>query len=150
MTAGVTAFWTDDEYDRDQVGDGISRFGDHVRRSRAVQKCWDGTWKGSQLRRVRFAEAAWGTAGEPVMSPGYVCRHPRVVSGRVQFNSWDSTLMGLVDLVVPWPQSLSRTSTWQRGGIWMDWPVDTVTGATYYRTPNEDEMTRYRYLMGFG
>ena len=40
------------------------------------------------------AEAAWSTATTPVMSPGFVRLHPRVISAVVQFNAWDATLAG--------------------------------------------------------
>ena len=95
--AGGEAFWTDDEYDREHASDGVSRYGHYVRsaaRSGLMAECWDGTWDDDQVRRVRFACAAWETASSPVMAPGYIRRHPRVLSGRVEYCAWDGTLTG--------------------------------------------------------
>ncbi len=42
--------------------------------------------------------AAWATATTPVMSPGFVRRHPRVIDATIRFNAWDATLTGSVQL----------------------------------------------------
>lgn len=140
------AFWVDEEYDREQASDGVSRFGAYVRRASPIRECWDGTWDDAQVRRVRFAEAVWSTATTPVMAPGYVRRHPRLLSARVEFNSWDATLAGVAELVTPWPQALTRSGDWSSGG-WRDWPVETWGGREVYRQPDDDEISAHRYLM---
>jgi hypothetical protein len=144
----MAAFWADEEYDRDQASDGISRYGAYVQRSPAVRECWDGTWDDPQTRRARFAEAAWATATSPVMSPGYIRSHARVLRGRAVFNAWDATLAGVVDLVAPWPRPLAASRAWQGDGSWWrDWPAGSLGGREFYREPGEDETARYRYLM---
>lgn len=141
------AFWIDDEYDREKASDGVSRFGAYVRQSTSLPECWDGTWDDLEGRRARFAAATWETATSPVMSPGYVRKHPRVLSERVQVSGWDLSLAGVVELVTPWPQPLARSRDWQGGMWWRNWRVETFGGREFYREPGEDEMVSGRYLM---
>ena len=143
MTA---AFWIDEDYDRENASDGVSRYGAYVRRSGALAECWDGTWDDPQARRARFAEAAWETATTPVMSPGFVRRHPRVISAAVQVNAWDATLAGAVQVVAPWPQALASSRKWQRGTWWQDWPMETL-GGRCWREPSDRELAGHAYLM---
>ena len=147
--AEIAAFWIDQEYDRDQASDGISRFGAYVRKSTAIAECWDGTWDDSGTRQVRFAAAAWSTATGPVMVPGYVRHHPRVLTGTVACNGWDGTLNGLVRLVTPWPQPLAQSPAWHSAEAWWeDWPTQPHGGDTvYYREPDDDETAARPYLM---
>ena len=79
MAADGAAFWIDYDYDRENASDGVSRYGAYVRQSSTLAESWDGTWDDAQVRQARFAEAAWATATTPVMSPGFVRRHPRVI-----------------------------------------------------------------------
>jgi hypothetical protein len=146
---GTAAFWIDQEYDRDQASDGISRFGAYVRQSTALAECWDGTWDDPATRQVQFAAAAWSTATGPVMAPGYVRHHPRVLTGTVTCNAWDGTLNGVVRLVTPWPQPLAQSRAWHPADCgWDDWPTRPYGGDTvYYREPGDDETAARRYLM---
>ena len=100
-------------------------------------------------RQVRFAAAAWSTATGPVMAPGYVRHHPRVLAGKVACNAWDGTLNGLVRLVTPWPQPLAQSRAWHSAGSWWeDWPSQPYGGDTVsYREPDDDETAARRYLM---
>ena len=121
------AFWIDEEDDRDLASDGISRFGAYVRQSSALAECWDGTWEDPGTRQARFAAAAWSTATGPVMAPGYVRHHPRVLTGKVACNAWDGTLNGLVRLVTPWPQPLAQSRAWHPADSWWeDWPTQPL------------------------
>lgn len=148
--AGGEAFWTDDVYDREHASDGVSRYGHYVRsaaRSALMAECWDGTWDDDGVRRVRFAIAAWETASSPVMAPGYIRRHPRVLSGGVEYCAWDGSLTGVAALAAPWPQPLARSRGWQAGG-WRDWPGEpSFGGGRFYRPPGEDEVASGRYLL---
>ena len=146
MAADGAAFWIDYDYDRENASDGISRYGAYVRRSSALAESWDGTWDDAQVRQARFAEAAWATATTPVMSPGFVRRHPRVISAVVQFNAWDATLAGSVQLVTPWPHALASSRDWRRDVWWQDWPMETL-GGVRWREPGEHELTGHAYLM---
>jgi hypothetical protein len=81
------------------------------------------------------------------MSPGYVRRHPRVISAHVEFNAWDGTLTGTVELVTPWPQPLARSRDWQQGTWWHDWPADSRGGRDIFCEPNEQDLAAHAYLM---
>lgn len=141
------AFWIDYGYDREQASNGVSRYGAYVRKGTSLAECWDGTWEDPGIRQAKFAAAAWSTATGPVMAPGYVRHHPRVLSGKVAYNAWDGTLNGLVRVVTPWPQPLAQSCAWHPGdSLWEDWPVEPF-GGEYHREPDEDETAARRYLM---
>jgi hypothetical protein len=148
--ASTAAFWIDEEYDRDQASDGISRFGAYVRRSGVIADCLvecNEAGQDQEISQARFAAAAWSTATTPVMSPGYVRRHPRVISAHVEFNAWDGTLTGAVELVTPWPQPLARSRDWQHGTWWQDWPTESRGGQEIFCEPSEQDLAAHAYLL---
>jgi hypothetical protein len=144
--ADVAAFWIDYDDDRQNTSNGVSRYSAYGRRSSMLAESWDGTWDDPQVGQARFAEAAWATATTPVMSPGFVRCHPRVISAAVQFNAWDATLNGSVQLVTPWPHALASFSDWRRDVWWQDWPAETL-GGVRWREPYGHELTGHAYLM---
>ena len=92
--------------------------------------------------------AAWETASSPVMAPGYIRSHPRVLSGGVEYCAWDGTLTGTAALAAPWPLPLARSRDWQGGAWWRDWPTGQMLGGgQFYREPGEEEVATGRYLM---
>src|SRR5580692_11574485 len=99
MSTKVAAFWIDDQYDREQAGGGFSRYDAYVRRSPELNEYLDGASTDPQIRRSRFAEAAWATATSPVMCPSYIRHHARVLKGRIKTNTRNTTLIGVVRLV---------------------------------------------------
>jgi hypothetical protein len=145
----TSTFWIDYGYDADHASDGISRYGAYVRQATALfAECWDGTWDDTRTRVARFAAAAWQTGTGPVMAPGYIQLHPRVLSARVEVSNWDASLFAAVDLATPWPAPLDRVRDWRGGQWWHDWPVERVLGGPdYYREPGEEELTRGPYLL---
>ncbi len=146
----TSAFWIDYGYDADHASDGISRYGAYVRSatSTVFAECWDGTWDDPGGRAARFAAAAWQTATGPVMAPGYIREHPRVLSARVEVNTWDGSLFGAVELATPWPVPLARTRDWQGGQWWQTWPVEhRLGGPDFYREPDDRDLTRGPYLL---
>jgi len=138
MSNGHEAFWIDRQYDRESASDGVSRYGAYIRQNApAFASCWDGDLAG---RAERFAAAAWEIANGPVMSPGYVRSHGRILAADVRISSWDGTLTGAVDVAAPWPAALAGTRDWQGGSRWGDWEREPVIGeAPYWRGPWEDE-----------
>lgn len=148
-TAVVPAFWVDADYDRNSASDGVSRFGAYIRQSSLVAESWAGTYDDDQVRRVLFAAAVWETANSPVMSPGYVRCHSRVLRARLECNWWNVTLTGVVELVTPWPAPLARSRDWQAGASWRDWPVESLGNEKYYREPGDEELSGRRYLLNF-
>jgi len=112
-----------------------------------MAECWDGSYDHELTRRVLFAATAWETATGPVMAPGYVRYHARVRRARLECNWWDATLAGLVDLVVPWTAPLARSSDWQCGAWWRDWPSDSLGGEEYFHEPGDEDRSQYPYLL---
>jgi hypothetical protein len=112
-----SAFWIDHDYDRERAGDGVSRYGAHIRDSvRAFAETW------GDIAPVGFACVAWRLATDPLLSPGYVRAHRRVLSAICERNPWDGSLTAKVRLVSPWPAVLNWPRDWFRDRGWQDWP----------------------------
>lgn len=144
------AFGIDEDYDQAHASDGVSRYGAYVRNSVSeFAECWDGTWDDPQSLRVDFAATAWRVATGPVMAPGYVRFHPRILDARLERNNWDGSLTATVTLAARWPQPLASSHEWQLGTRWQDWPVLRNLGSddVTYNEPTEQELTRSAYLM---
>ena len=140
------AFWIDHDYDQDRASDGISRYGTYIRdRQRQFTELWDGTYETGLAER--FAALAWQTATGPVMSPGYVRRHPRVIWPTVEVSDWDNSLIATVDLVIPQPGPLRWAKAAAGGGIWRDWPTETLTTPPRYHEPAGQDLAHSPYLL---
>lgn len=146
VTAISKAFWIDADYDREYASDGKSRFGAYVRQNiKGFAECWDGTW--DEALHVRFAEQAWRVATGPIMAPGYVRRHPRILSTCLEYSYWDGSLAASIELIAPWPQPLRQSSQWikQIGhGWWHDWPMDF---SDVYHDPSDEDISKRPYLL---
>lgn len=144
-----TAFWIDYEYDRQMASDGRSRFASYVRRAAATPEwteSWDGTWDDA-VRAVHFASESWRLATTPVMSPGYVRRHPRIWSARVEVNPWDASLAAAVEIIIPQPRQLAAARDSGDGSMWWDWQQETCGGEQVYLEPGDRELSRCRYML---
>ena len=110
MSPAPTAFWVDRDYDREYASDGISRYGAYLRD--ATFEPWT-----DDDQAVEWAVFAWRRATGPVMSPGYVRYHPRVLAARLERSGWDGSLVAGVTLVSAWPEQL-KTRAGQGGEAW--------------------------------
>jgi hypothetical protein len=142
----MDAFEIDAEYDREHSDDGVSRYGAYVRdRMSTFAESWtdwdDGT--------VPFACTAWRTATGPVMAPGYVRRHQRILSAQIVRNEWDGSLAADVSLVIFQPPKLRFMRAEHNMGIWRDWPTEHDFGrdATVFLEPSGEDVIRSSYLM---
>ena len=99
MSVAPAAFWVDRDHDREHASDGISRYGAYLRD--AAFEPWT-----DHDQAVEWAVFAWRRATGPVMSPGYVRYHPRVLAARLERSGWDGSLVAGVDLVSAWPEQL--------------------------------------------
>jgi len=82
------------------------------------------------------------------MSPGYVRRHPRILSARLERADWDSSLTANVDLVIPQPPSLSYLRTDEERGHWRDWPCERrFSSDSVWYEPDTDDLARSPYLL---
>jgi hypothetical protein len=97
-----------------------------------------GAW--GDIAPVTFAVVAWRLA--TTLQPGYVRRHPRVVSATCSRNPWDGGLTCDVTLVSGWPAELTWSRQWGRDRGWRDWPQ--LFGQ--YVAPSEQDLTRSPHL----
>jgi hypothetical protein len=146
MSLAPTAFWVDRDYDRECASDGISRYGAYLRD--AAFEPWT-----DNDQAVEWAVFAWRRATGPVMSPGYVRCHPRVLAARLERSGWDGCLVAGVDLVSAWPTQLkadlaSGLRLGDRDAYWQDWPSEYLGGDTLsYYEPSEADVAARPYLL---
>ncbi|HEX5120460.1 MAG TPA: hypothetical protein VFW65_35210 [Pseudonocardiaceae bacterium] len=109
------AFWIDDAYDRDQASNGHSRYGAYLA-DRADQFHEDGQ---AITDPVQFARLAFTIASSPIMAPGYVHSHPRVLD--VLWQRDDEARMAIqVRLAAPLPEPIATVIGRDRRP-WADW-----------------------------
>ena len=146
MSPAPTAFWIDRHYDRERASDGISRYGAYLRD--ASFEPWT-----DHDQSVEWAVFAWRRATGPVMSPGYVRYHPRVLAARLERGGWDGGLVARVDLVSSWPEQLKPALAralrlGDRDAYWQDWPTEYRGGDTVsYYEPGEADIAARPYLL---
>ena len=84
MTARVDRVcWVDQDWDRANASDRVSRYGAYLRGHAELFDPWREARKGITEDPGEFAIAALQVASGPIMSPGYVCWHPRVLDYKV-------------------------------------------------------------------
>jgi hypothetical protein len=147
VSLAPTAFWVDRDDDRESASDGISRYGAYLRD--AAFEPWT-----DHDQAVEWAVFAWRRATGPVMSPGYVRCHPRVLAAaRLERSGWDGSLVAGVDLVSSWPEQVEAAlATGLRLGgrdaYWRDWPTGYRGGETIsYYEPSEADVAAWPYLL---
>jgi hypothetical protein len=146
MTTAPTAFWVDRDYDREYASDGISRYGAYLRD--ATFEPWT-----DYDQQVEWAAFAWRRATGPVMSPGYVRYHGRVLAARLERSGWDGGLVADVTLVSAWPEQLTgalvkAVPLGGREEYWQDWPADCLGGEiSCYHEPSEADVAARPYLL---
>jgi hypothetical protein len=145
MNPTVTTFWVDRDYDRAHASDGISRYGAYLR-DVAFEPWTD------HDRVVEWAAFAWRRATGPVMSPGYVRYHPRVLAAQLERSSWDGSLAAAVTFISSWPEELKAPVA--RGlklgdgdAFWQDWPIECLGDAVSYYEPSEADVAARPYLL---
>jgi hypothetical protein len=146
MSQAAAAFWVDRDYDRSHASDGVSRYGAYLRD--ATFEPWT-----DHDQAVEWAVFAWERATGPVMSPGYVRCHPRVLGARLARSGWDGSLAAGVTLVSAWPEQLIRglaraVRLGDQEAYWQDWPAEYRSGgpACYYE-PSEADIAARPYLL---
>jgi hypothetical protein len=131
-------FWIDLDYDREYASDGHSRYAHYLNdAARAFDEIY------ADDPSVEFAAVAWRVANSPIMSPGLVRHHPRVISAEALRSDWNGRMLGSVRLVAPRPRGLDRTRT--PGGDWYrDLNLDSWSGR--YDGVGGRELKRGAYL----
>jgi hypothetical protein len=146
VSQAPTAFWIDRDYDREYASDGISRYGGYLRD--AAFEPWT-----DHDRAVEWAVFAWQRATGPVMSPGYVRYHSRVLAARLERSGWDGSLVADVNLISPWPRQISTALArglrlGGRTALWQDWPTEYFgDGTSIFYEPSEAAIASRPYLL---
>ncbi len=145
MSDAPGAFWVDTDYDREYASDGRSRYAAYLRD--AAFEPWT-----DNDRSVEWAAFAWRRATGPVMSPGYVRRHPRVLGAQLERSGWDGSLIASVSLACSLPDQLAMTLTRSlplggRSAYWQDWPTEDLGGDTRYYEPGEADLDARPYAL---
>jgi hypothetical protein len=107
------AFMVDDEGDRELSSDGCSRYGAYLRQRSEMFR--DSETVTDDV--LRFALAAWQIAQSPIMSPGYVRSHSRVV-GNGEYWDDEGRPSVTVQIAMPLPASLARSA---HCSAWRSW-----------------------------
>jgi hypothetical protein len=146
MSLKATALWVDRNYDREYASDGVSRYGAYLRD--ATFEPWT-----DNDQAVEWAVFAWRRATSPVMSPGYVRYHPRVLAARLERSGWDGSLVAGVNLVSSWSAELKTALVkglrlGDRDAYWQDWPTEYLGGDTVgYYEPSEADIAERPYVL---
>jgi hypothetical protein len=146
MTTAPTAFWVDRGYDREYASDGISRFGAYLRD--ATFEPWTDC-----DQQVEWAVFTWRRATGPVMSPGYVRYHARVLAARLERSGRDGGLVADVTLVSAWPEQLTgalvkAVRLGGREAYWQEWPTEYLGGEIIcYHEPGEADVAARPYML---
>jgi hypothetical protein len=107
------AFTVGETYDRDFSSDGLSRFGAYLRQRAGMFDDGDGLTTDS----CSFAVSAWRIAQSPIMVPGYVGTHPRVLGTEAHWDD-DRRVAITVRVAAPLQPSLVRAID---GWRWRGW-----------------------------
>ena len=116
LEATHTAAWLDLGYDREYASDGVSRYGAYLR-DRA--SWWDDDDPGSDsvYAAGRSAARCWEIANGPIMAPGLVVLHPRILTATAGVDDYDGRQLVLtVRLVAGLPDGLRRLLS-----LWRSW-----------------------------
>jgi hypothetical protein len=146
MSTAPAAFWVDGDYDREYASDGVSRYGAYLRD--AAFEPWT-----DHDQAVEWAVFAWRRATGPVMSPGYVRYHPRVLGAQLERSGWDGSLVAGVTLVSAWPEQFTAALVravrlGDKEAYWQDWPTEhRGSGTTCYYEPSEADVAARPYLL---
>jgi hypothetical protein len=75
--------WVDEAWDHTNASDGVSRYGAYLRGHTDLFDPWEDAPNGVTEDAGQFAVAAFRVACGPIMSPGYVGWHPRLLDHSV-------------------------------------------------------------------
>lgn len=140
MSTPSPAFVVNDTYDRDNASDRVSRYGAYLAQNTTLFSddgvpTADVAW---------FAFSAWEIATSPIMTPGYVHTHPRVIGAEPHWDE-DGRPALTVRLVAPHPPRVldalgPNVRTWE--------PQRSVGGDVYAWTEpwNNDRLSAYTTL----
>ncbi|WP_433604336.1 hypothetical protein ACQP2P_24365 [Dactylosporangium sp. CA-139114] len=116
---------------------------DHERYERLVASAPNAfAYSLGDIAPVTFACTAWTFATPPILDPGYVRWHRRVLSATCGRNPFDGGLTARVELVSPLPAELTTTRAWWRDRGWRGWPE--LFGQ--FVQPTDRDLSRYPHV----
>lgn len=131
-------FWLDLDYDREYASNGRSRYARYLDDAAGpFAEIW------ADDPTVEFAAVAWRVANGPIMSPGLVRHHPRVISAEALRSDWNGQMVGSVRLVAPPPRQLADVRP-ADGGWYRDLSLDSWAGR--YEGVGGRELEQSAYL----
>ena len=140
-----TAFWVDRDYDREHADTGSgSRYAHYVHQHPPFKPWTDND------QDVELAVFAWERATGPIMAPGYVRRHPRILAARLERNDWNGSLAATVDLITGWPAELRQQWPAHPGTQgWLSWPTENLfaSASIRYLDPSGEDLTKAPYML---
>jgi hypothetical protein len=115
--------WVDEEWDLVNASDRVSRYGAYLRSHTKLFDPWHEAPGGITQDTGEFAIAAFQVACGPIMSPGYVCWHPRVLDHHVGYGEDPDPARLVVKVTLATFLPLSLGSPWWSWTTWMgrDW-----------------------------
>jgi hypothetical protein len=140
----LIAFWVDREYDRDNASDGVSRYAHYVNQHPPFKPWTDND------QAVELAVFAWERATGPIMAPGYVRLHPRILAARLERNDWDGSLAAVVDVITGRLAELGQKWPPHPGTHgWLSWPTENVfaSDSIRYLEPSGEDLTKASYML---
>jgi hypothetical protein len=110
--------WVDADWDRERASDGVSRYGAYLRgHAGAFVPVWDETADGRggtiTADAGEFAAAAFQVATGPIMSPGYVRWHARVLAWQVGYGTDPDPARLILQVTLATALPVWRSSPWR-------------------------------------
>jgi hypothetical protein len=124
MTATpIRVCWVDSDWDRANASDQVSRYGTYLCNHTELFDPWHEAPNGITRQPGDFAIAAFRVACGPIMSPGYVRWHPRVLDHQVGYGDDPDPDRLVIDLTLGIALPLWLGSPWWSWTTYMgrDW-----------------------------
>ncbi|GAB2869678.1 hypothetical protein [Lentzea nigeriaca] len=129
MSNDFKALWPDEKWDRELASNGSSRYAAYLH----VSRFGGATDEGPTMDPAEFAAAAVLTALSPVMSPGYLLTHPRVLDVVQRWDD-DGRLAFAVTVAFMLPRALNREFC----ARWQSWHIDRRRGTRWIEPWDND------------
>lgn len=91
---------------------------------------------------VAFAVVAWQLAIPPVLDPGLIRCHRRILAIQCARNPWDGGLTAHAQIAAPLPAGLRYNRSWWQDRGWQDWPE--IFGQ--YVEPAQQDLAKHPFL----
>ena len=123
FSAAARVCWVDEDWDRTNASDRVSRYGAYLRGHPELFDPWREAPGGITQDAAEFAIAAFRVTCGPIMSPGYVGWHPRVLDHTVSYGEDPDPGRLVLKVALASVLPLSLGTPWWSWTTWMgrDW-----------------------------